>query len=497
MVKKSIYVNGWAYFAAYIIIYILFVSYLLTYQLFEFCIESASMTPFYLNSIFLHETLSNPWGLFVFLSRGLMSSFCVPWMGTALYILLGIVLALLVACSISPKCFWRNPHPLFGILFCIPVLLLIPFVSSGYDIYIDKQHGDGFTWLFLLIFSFTILAILRRVLPIKDVCLKGKRIVSAVIAIVVLLSAMFYTYTETYKNENFTAILTMKHAIEQEDYDVVLNEAIKHHSPTRLQVLFTRLALFISGLSGEAAYTYPDGDTLYDTEHSELITRLIGATVLYYNYGKLNYAYRWAMEDMVEYGERPAYLIYMYKIAVLNGEDELAAKYAAQLHSSPFYKHLANLDVKEKERISQLTNYTNSLEGDKSLIERYLMESFATTKGGNEQMQQLTLDASLVLKDISNFWPVFANLAKRCIADNTRIPRHYQEAALLFSRLQGHPDLTGLPLDPAICQQFENLIEASATNSHMGEEYNASALKPQFGGTYWFYYFFVNDMKAR
>lgn len=495
MARKSIYVNGWAYCATFIIIYTLFVSYLLTGTLYEYCVESASMTPFYFNYVFVRETISSPWGLFVFLSQWLMASFSTPWIGAVAYILLGIALALLIAYSACPKDFLRNPHPLLGIAFCVPVLLLIPFVGGGYDIYTNKHHGDEFAWLFLLIFGFALLAVARRFLPTKSISMP--KVLSGVLSIIALLSAMFYTYAETYKDENFTAIITMKHAIERGDYDAVLEEAARHPQPTRLQVMFTRLALFATGQSGEATYTYPDGDAPYDTEQASMMTRVIGATLLYYNYGKLNYAYRWAMEDMVEYGERPAYIIYMYKIAVMNGENELAARYAETLRTSPFYSNAAHIPDAERMRIGLLTNYTNSLEGDRTLIERYLLDGFVATVGGNEQMQQLTLDASLVMKDIPAFWPVFANLAKRCIENNTRIPRHYQEAALLFSRLQGRPDLTGLPLDPAICQQFEDLIAASAANSHMGEDYNASALRPRFGGTYWYYYFFVNNLKAR
>ena len=497
MARKSIYVNGWAYCATFIIIYTLFVSYLLTGTLYEYCVESASMTPFYLNAVFVHDTVTNPWGLFVFLSEGLMASFSTPWIGTAIYILLGIVLAALIACSVAPKGALRNPHPMSGIALCVPVLLLIPFVSGGYTIFTNKQHGDEFAWLFLLLVVFAVLAVLRRFLPMKSLSMPIGRVMSGIISFVVLLAAMFYTYSETCRDENFTAIITMKHAIERGDYNAVLEEAAKHPEPTRLQVMFTRLALFATGQSGEATYTYPDGDAPYDTEQASLMTRVIGATLLYYNYGKLNYAYRWAMEDMVEYGERPAYIIYMYKIAVMNGENELAARYTETLRTSPFYRNAAHIPDAERVRIGLLTNYTNSLEGDRTLIERYLLDGFVATVGGNEQMQQLTLDASLVLKDIPTFWPVFANLAKRCISDNTRIPRHYQEAALLFSRLRGTPDLTGLPLDPAICQQFEELVAASAANSHMGEDYNASALRPRFGGTYWYYYFFVNDLKAR
>lgn len=54
--------------------------------------------------------------------------------------------------------------------------------------------------------------------------------------------------------------------------------------------------------------------------------------------------------------------------------------------------------------------------------------------------------------------------------------------------------VSDLPIDPAISQRFQRLVEAS---SRMGDNAaNATILRPEFGNTYWYYYFFVEGLKT-
>ena len=77
-----------------------------------------------------------------------------------------------------------------------------------------------------------------------------------------------------------------------------------------------------------------------------------------------------------------------------------------------------------------------------------------------------------------------------------RIPRHCQEAVLLFmtaGRLQlgKVPDvrLYGRQLDPAVVQRFAEFSAALAR--HRGDRDEARrALAPLFGNTFWYYYAF-------
>ncbi|MCD8235539.1 MAG: DUF6057 family protein [Prevotellaceae bacterium] len=337
----------------------------------------------------------------------------------------------------------------------------------------------------------------------------GKSFLPAAFFFLCFVGAGYITYSNTYRDANYKQILKMKHAVERGEWDSVLDVARSadlssddYVSPTRLQVLFTRLALYKLGRAADELFRYPDGDTPYNAQRVHQYLRLIGGHSLYYHYGKLNYSYRWCMEDMVEYGKRPEYLKYMLRCAVMNGEQELARKYADMLRSNPFCKDFVSRYYvspssevkKEFADIEKLLNYETLLDGDGGLIEVYLLNSYALMEGGTREMVDLSLLSCLILKDIDGFWPRFFRLLPTF--PDGQIPRHYQEAALLFSQLKQSVDISRLPIDEEVRTRFERLVEASANNSQYGDEYNRSALRSSFGDTYWYYYFFTTGLKT-
>jgi len=52
----------------------------------------------------------------------------------------------------------------------------------------------------------------------------------------------------------------------------------------------------------------------------------IAGKMFYYHYGKINYCYRWCMEDMMMNGMKIDNLKYFVKSCLLNGEIALAKK---------------------------------------------------------------------------------------------------------------------------------------------------------------------------
>ena len=148
-------------------------------------------------------------------------------------------------------------------------------------------------------------------------------------------------------------------------------------------------------------------------------------------------------------------------------------------------------DNSEAESIRPLLNYTDQLDGDNGLVEFYLLHSFALSEGGSREMVELSLMNSLIIKDLTSFWPRFLALLPTW---QGHIPTHYQEAALMVAQLQGGAPVNDLPIDPAIGQRFQRLVQASAQNGDNAA--NAIALRPEFGNTYWYYYFFVEGLKT-
>lgn len=313
------------------------------------------------------------------------------------------------------------------------------------------------------------------------------------------------------RDANFRHALQMKHRAEEGDWEGVLSVAREASGmePTRLEVNLTRLALWKTGRMGDELFRYPDGDAPYRAPRQPSFFRLMGASLLYYHYGKVNYSYRWAMEDLVEYGARPAYLKYMVKTAILNGERDLAEKCLGLLEHTLFHQAFAaryrrlldgvawegdalrtDFHDEEMNAIRPLMQYGNVLDGDAGVIESFLLKSFAITEGGSREIVELSLMNNLITKNLVGVWPRFRMLLPTW---EGKVPRHYQEAMLLVAQLQGY-DSSRLPVDAGVRQRFARIVEASA---RLGDNAAAAeALRTEFGDTYWYYYFFVKGMKT-
>ena len=322
---------------------------------------------------------------------------------------------------------------------------------------------------------------------------EGKKLWMIVVAALVFVAAGLAAFTYSFRDTNFLDILRMKHAAEAGEWEQVLQIAREgDKEPTRAQVCLTRLALFKTGRMGDELFTYPEGSAQYNAPKQNQWLRLMIGPLLYYHYGKTGFSYRWAMEDMVEYGERPTYLHYLHSVAKLNGEEALAKRYERALARTLFYKEVCKNEETEAAAIRPLLNYTNQLDGDDGLVEFYLLNSFALSDGGSRDMVELSLMDGLITKNLKGFWPRFMALLPTW---QGHIPTHYQEAALMVAQLQGGSPLSDLSMiDSTVQQRFQRLVEASA---RMGDNAaNAVALRPEFGNTYWYYYFFVEGLKT-
>jgi len=355
-------------------------------------------------------------------------------------------------------------------------------------------------WLPLAVafFSLILLAIAGK----KEI--KGK--FGLALSFLVFLLSAFAVVKYTFNDKNFNNITKMARAVDMADWDGVIDVAVKSDVvPTRAEVMMRNLAMIRKGVAADKMFTLVDGDAEYKAPRYQMYLMHIAGRSLYYYYGKVNYAYRWCMEDMVEYGMRPSYLEYMSLCAIVNGEKELARKYLHKLSKAPFRgafvekysKYVDNPSLaendKEMKEIRKLMNYNDLLDGDSGLLEVYLLNSFALTEGGTKEMVDISMLFNLVLKDINGFWPRFMALLPTY---NGKIPVHVQEAVLLFNALEQKYDISQLPIDESVKERFAQIIQQSSNYSSYGDEYNAQALQPAFGDTYWYYYFFVKGLKT-
>lgn len=432
--------------------------------------------------------------------------------GYWLFGLFGLLACLFVVLPIIAEAIrtrqWKHLSIILGILL---LALVLPRVMYGQglftmrvqDIYVaglpDYIWNDAERYLY-----YPALVAIAFCLLLSSTLFTQKNIVCLIVSLIGMIVAAICLFNYTYRDSNFFDTLEQKQALEQGDYERVLDIARTAETPpTRIQVMLTREALWQAGQAGDKMFAYPDGDTLCNSPRQFQYMRLLCGRLFYYLEGKVNYAYRWCMEDMVEYGRRPDYLCYMTKCALVNGEWKLADKYLDALDHTLWYKDFAtkyrtyvtdhSLVAKDKEMatIKPLLRYNDVLDGDGGMIELFILNSYAYSTGGSREIVERALMNSLIIKNLDNFWYRFMALLPGW---NGQIPVHFQEAALMVAQLQGGVDTSKLPIDNAIRERFAQLVEKSGQNGDNAS--NAYLLKPEFGDTYWYYYFFVEGLKT-
>ena len=314
-----------------------------------------------------------------------------------------------------------------------------------------------------------------------------------------------------YRNYNFEAELRIFRAIEENRFYDVLAEVGKAPGPcTRQMVLGKNIALMHTGDIGNKFFVYDNsGEPPYVRDSLRVhIAQVCGAQT-YYQYGKCNFACRWAIENGVEYGFNVEQLKMLVRTAMMNGERRVAQKYIDMLLSTTFQKGWARqwLDYlhhpqhyyqsTDYRNIAPLRVYENTIDGDEGLVEMYIINYFSHMHKPQPKFQEQTLIYSLVQKDIQLFWPRFFNYAGNPAHAQEPMPIHYQEAAYLYGRLEHEVDISQMPFDKErIVDRYEKFLVATNNmlRSGMSTDQMGAALKPTYGDTFWWFYYFCRNV---
>lgn len=329
---------------------------------------------------------------------------------------------------------------------------------------------------------------------------------TAAVTVAAGLAALVSVFVFRYHDVNFTTAIRMERALREGDYKTALGIVSAQEEPhTRAVDLYTHAALCRDGTAGDSLFVYRMADAPYVSPYPEMGFRMVGARSLTYLFGRINDSYRWCMEDMVEYGYKVEYLEYMIRCALMNEEPALARRYIRMLGSTLFHKKEAEKLRKYADNpesmasdpafsvLKPLMAYNNQMGGDGGLVELYILRATAGLRGGPPELVDLSLQFNLIQKDIDKFWPRFMHYANT----HDRIPKHYQEAAVLFSELEHKVDWHQLPIDPQVAERFSKFMEMAQKYGKYSEDQTAEIFDPIFGDTYWYYYFFVNNLKTQ
>lgn len=374
---------------------------------------------------------------------------------------------------------------------------------------------------YALAFAFAIIAIVSR----DQVAAKLKPALAWPIVAILLILGCIGVNLRWERDTNFRKEVVMTNAIHRLDWEEVLRTMLRQDMgeqmpPTRAMVMMKNLALFRLGRIGDEMFRYPEGA---EQQHAPWTIRLtqVGGKMLYYHYGKEGFCYRWCMEDGVEFGWSVDVLKYMAKTSLITHDWKVAKKYIDMLSQTIYHRDWAKkyaayvehpelmAEDEEMKPIIPMAEFTDRLDGDNTLVELYLLKTFSSGHGADPGYQEMTLVCSLIMKDIDLFWPRFRQyLDMHQHEPGFRVPRYYQEAAYLYSMLEPQresalwPSLTNaevlakLPFDESVKQTYSNFMTFNTQCGSMTDEQKKVAFLPQYGDTFYYFYFLRRNQKT-
>ena len=374
---------------------------------------------------------------------------------------------------------------------------------------------------YALAFAFAIIAVVSR----DQVAAKLKPALAWPIVAILLVLGCIGVDLRWERDTNFRKEVVMTNAIHRLDWEEVLRTMLRQDMgeqmpPTRAMVMMKNLALFRLGRIGDEMFRYPEGA---EQQHAPWTIRLtqVGGKMLYYHYGKEGFCYRWCMEDGVEFGWSVDVLKYMAKTSLITHDWKVAKKYIDMLSQTIYHRDWAKkyaayvehpelmAEDEEMKPIIPMAEFTDRLDGDNTLVELYLLKTFSSGHGADPGYQEMTLVCSLIMKDIDLFWPRFRQyLDMHQHEPGFRVPRYYQEAAYLYSMLEPQresalwPSLTNaevlakLPFDESVKQTYSNFMTFNAQCGSMTDEQKKVAFLPQYGDTFYYFYFLRRNQKT-
>lgn len=308
-----------------------------------------------------------------------------------------------------------------------------------------------------------------------------------------------------YKDSNFRKEIQMEACVRDCDWQGALDIAATAGNPTRQIVLYKYLSLFKMGRVGNEMYDLPDGGALPNCP-AVLHLAQMGGRQLYYQYGMPNFCYRWCVEDGVEYGWWADDLRFMLRCSLLSHEWNLAQKFIDMLRQTrnhaqwaeAFQPLVGHPELIEKHPelgpITHVMGHTSVLASDQAVIERFMLILLAGLETKDPLGSDLALMSAVQLKDIPAFWRAFNQYA--ITHPDELMPRIYQEAAYLYGHLENKVDISHMPFEQSVKDDYEGFMQLSQKCQGMSEAQARGVFYPKYGRTFYYNYFLVRGLKT-
>ena len=282
--------------------------------------------------------------------------------------------------------------------------------------------------------------------------------------------------------------MRMTQAAMADDWKSVLDEARVSPRPSRTMVILKNIALMNEGDLGDVSFVMNgnSGVEIYNPDSLNLNMMQIAAPLVYYNYGCMNFAIRWCIENVVGYGYSPFYLKNLARCSKATGEEEASSRYVTMLRRTMCYK---DWTPKVSPLVAEMKSaYKDELGADNNSCDRYLIEKLALSSGtGSSVMQEQCLFYSILMRDNTKFWPAFTEYVSS--HKDEKLPRSFQEAYIMFNDAKHVDSLLEVKISPEVMQDYNAFWAEGQGYANMGMDRNAvsASMWEKWGGTYWWY----------
>ena len=221
------------------------------------------------------------------------------------------------------------------------------------------------------------------------------------------------------------------------------------------------------------------------------VTRVLSDVL--YELGHINYAENNCYEFLTRFRRCPWVLKRLALINIIKQQPEAARVYLRRLLNDPYldnrnwaHNYLEKLKkdpfLSKDEEIRRLRN---SIIPNDAFIDNDYLPKLLETDIPNQMAFEYFAAQCLLNGDLSKFADLIQYLDD---FDFTTMPRHYQEAILLYCQLSKKDlDLRGRNLDPQIRRRFEKFMHIFNINDKSAA---MSALRGEYSDTFYFYYYF-------
>lgn len=311
-----------------------------------------------------------------------------------------------------------------------------------------------------------------------------------VVPVVCVVAGIIFTCSFMFRDQNYIDEMRMVRYAFDNNWKEVLTIVEGNKKPTSTMVFLKNLALANEG--GLLDRSFKSGNISFpafnpDALHVGFLE--IASPLIYYNYGMMNEAIRLSYENAIQRGFSPFYLKMLSRCAFATGENKQMERFTTILHHHPFYGNWqpAPISAKVKELQKSYPDEVTGVENSDS----YIVNSISLWYESDSKLaSEQALFYSMIRCDPNCFWPSLRKYLK--LHEGETFPVHAQEAYILFMDKAPEEKRMMIPVEDIIYTHYKQFLEAMAKLVKPGKTIGqvAEEMCAEWGGTYWYYYFF-------